>query len=111
MLTNPTPITVDPVPTRVFDRLHVLSLTANSPKPNSGVLTVELIPSTQDGVLAPLNMVQRISCPLHPTLDEVPELQAAFAAVLSAIPATQAYLDQEAGLPRDTGMAVTSDDV
>jgi hypothetical protein len=92
MITNPIPITSDPVPARVFDRLHVLSLTANSPKSDFGVLTVELIPSTEDGVLAPLSTVQRISCPLHPTLDEVPELQAAFAAVLSAIPATQAYL-------------------
>jgi len=92
MITNPTPTTSDPVPARVFDRLHVLSLTAISPAPDSGVLTVELIPSTQDGVLAPLSTVQRISCALHPTINEVPELGAAFAAVLSAIPATQAYL-------------------
>jgi hypothetical protein len=94
MLPNPTPITTDPVPARVFDRLHVLSLTANAPSASSGVLTVELIPSTQDGVLAPMNLAQRISCPLYPTLDEVPELRAAFDAVVGAIPATQAYLAQ-----------------
>jgi hypothetical protein len=92
MLTNPTPITSDPVPARVFDRLHVLSLSATAPSTESGVLTVELIPSTQDGILAPMNTVQRISCPLYPTLNEVPQLKAAFEAVLAAIPATQAYI-------------------
>lgn len=95
MLTNPTPITVDPVPARVFDRLHVLSLSAISPSSNSGLLTVELIPATQDGILATSDKVQRMSCPLYPTLDEVPELKAAFEAVLAAIPATQAYIDSQ----------------
>jgi hypothetical protein len=56
------------------------------------MLTVELIPATQDGILASNDKVQRMSCPLYPTINEVPELSAAFSAVLAAIPATQAYL-------------------
>jgi hypothetical protein len=95
MLTNPQPIIADPIPARVFDRLHVLSLSAVSPTTNSGLLTVELIPATQDGVLATSDKVQRMSCPLYPTLNEVPELKAAFDAVLAAIPATQAYIDAQ----------------
>jgi hypothetical protein len=36
-----------------------------------------------------------MSCPLYPALNEVPELAAAFAAVIAAIPATQAWLAAE----------------
>jgi hypothetical protein len=35
--------------------------------------------------------VQRISVPLYPAINEVPELAAAFAAVLAAIPAVLAW--------------------
>ncbi len=92
MLTNPTPITVDPVPAKVFDKLHVYSLSAIQPTADSGSITVELLPATADGELASGDNVQRMSCPLYPALNEVPELAAAFAAVIAAIPATQAWL-------------------
>jgi hypothetical protein len=36
-----------------------------------------------------------MSCPLYPAITEVPELAAAFAAVIAAIPATQAWLAAE----------------
>jgi len=36
--------------------------------------------------------VQRMSVPLYPALNEVPELAAAFQAVIAAIPAVQAWL-------------------
>jgi hypothetical protein len=36
-----------------------------------------------------------MSCPLYPAIAEVPELAAAFAAVIAAIPATQAWLAAE----------------
>jgi len=35
--------------------------------------------------------VQRVSVPLYPAINEVPELAAAFAAVLAAIPAVLAW--------------------
>lgn len=92
MLTNPNPITVEPVPAKVFDKLHIYSLSAIQPTADSGSITVELLPATADGELATGDKVQRISCPLYPALNEVPELAAAFAAVLAAIPATQAWL-------------------
>ena len=91
MLTNPTPITTEPVPAKVFDKLHLYSLSAIHPTADSGSITVELLPATADGELASGDKVQRMSCPLS-ALNEVPELAAAFAAVIAAIPATQAWL-------------------
>ena len=98
MLTNPTPIETPAVAAKVYDKLHLYSLTAIQPTGDdgngsgSGSITVELLPATADGELASGDNVQRMSCPLYPALNEVPELAAAFAAVIAAIPATQAWL-------------------
>jgi uncharacterized protein YecA (UPF0149 family) len=95
MLTNPTPITVEPIPAKVFDKLHVYTLSAIQPtaNPQSGSITVELLPCTESGELANGSLVQKMTAPLTPEIMQaVPELAAAFAAVLAAIPATQAYL-------------------
>ena len=95
MLNNPTPITTEPVPAKVFDKLHVYSLSAIQPTADSGSITVELLPATESGELATGDKVQRISAPLYPTMSEVPELAAAFQAVLAAIPATQSWLNAQ----------------
>jgi hypothetical protein len=92
MLTNPNPITTEPVEAKVYDRLHVYTLSAIQPTADSGSITVELLPATADGELASGDKVQRMSVPLYPALAEVPELAAAFAAVIAAIPAVQAWL-------------------
>jgi hypothetical protein len=92
MLPNPTPIETPAVAAKVYDKLHLYSLTAIQPTGDSGSITVELLPATADGELASGDRVQRMSCPLYPAITEVPELAAAFAAVISAIPATQAWL-------------------
>jgi len=93
MLTNPNPIEKPAVAAKVYDRLHVYSLSAIQPTADSGSITVELLPATADGELAPGSLVQRMTAPLTPEiLSAVPELAAAFDAVLAAIPATQAYL-------------------
>ena len=91
MLTNPNPITTEPVEAKVYDRLHVYTLSAIQPTADSGSITVELLPATADGELANGSLVQRVSVPLYPAIDEVPELAAAFAAVLAAIPAVLAW--------------------
>jgi hypothetical protein len=95
MLTNPTPITTEPIPAKVFDKLHVYSLSAIQPTADSGSITVELLPATESGELASGDKVQRISAPLYPAMSEVPELASAFQAVLAAIPATQAWLNAQ----------------
>ena len=92
MLDNPTPIETPAVAAKVYDKLHLYSLVAIQPTGDSGSITVELLPATADGELATGDNVQRMSCPLYPAINEVPELAAAFAAVIAAIPATQAWL-------------------
>ena len=92
MLNNPTPLTTEPVPARVFDKLHVYSLSAIQPTADSGSITIELLPCSQEGELATGDNVQRLSVPLYPAMNEVPELATAFAAIIAAIPATQSWL-------------------
>jgi uncharacterized protein YecA (UPF0149 family) len=93
MLTNPNPITTEPVEAKVYDRLHVYTLSAIQPTADSGSITVELLPATADGELANGSLVQKMTAPLTPEIMQaVPELAAAFEAVIAAIPATQAYL-------------------
>jgi hypothetical protein len=102
MLTNPTPIETPAVPAKVYDRLHVYTLTAIQPTADTGSITVELLPATADGDLAPGSLVQRMTAPLTPEiLAAVPELAAAFDAVLAAIPATQAYLAAQEQTPNE----------
>ena len=93
MLTNPNPIETPAVAAKVYDRLHVYTLSAIQPTADSGSITVELLPATESGELANGSLVQKMTAPLNPEImAAVPELAAAFAAVLAAIPATQAYL-------------------
>jgi len=102
MLTNPNPIETPAVPAKVYDRLHVYTLTAIQPTADTGSITVELLPATADGDLAPGSLVQRMTAPLTPEiLAAVPELAAAFNAVLAAIPATQAYLAAQEETPNE----------
>ncbi len=92
MLTNPNPIETPAVAAKVYDRLHVYTLSAIQPTSDSGSITVELLPATEDGELANGSLVQRMTAPLDPQImQEVPELAAAFAAVLAAIPAVLAW--------------------
>ena len=95
LLPNQTPIETPAVAAKVYDKLHLYSLVAIHPTADSGNITCELLPSTSAGELASGDNVQRLSVPLYPALNEVPELAAAFAAVIAAIPATQAWLAAE----------------
>jgi uncharacterized protein YecA (UPF0149 family) len=100
MLTNPTPIETPAVAAKVYDRLHVYSLSAIQPTADSGSITVELLPATADGELASGSLVQKMTAPLTPEImAAVPELAAAFEAVLAAIPATMAYLAAQQEAP------------
>jgi hypothetical protein len=94
MLTNPTPIETPAVAAKVYDRLHVYTLSAIQPtaNPQSGSITVELLPATADGELANGSLVQKMTAPLDPEImAAVPELADAFEAVLAAIPAVLAW--------------------
>jgi hypothetical protein len=96
MIPNPNPIVADAIPSKTYDKLHVYSLSAIQPtaNPNTGSITVQLLPATADGDLAPGDQVQRLTAPLNEEiLSAVPELAAAFAAVLAAIAPTRNYLE------------------
>jgi len=102
MLNNPNPIETPAVAAKVYDRLHVYTLSAIQPTADSGSITVELLPATADGELANGNLVQKTTAPLTPEImAAVPELAAAFQAVLAAIPATQAYLASQQEQPNE----------
>jgi uncharacterized protein YecA (UPF0149 family) len=102
MLNNPNPIETPAVAAKVYDRLHVYTLSAIQPTADSGSITVELLPATADGELANGSLVQKMTAPLTPEIMvAVPELAAAFAAVLAAIPATQAYLASQQEQPNE----------
>ena len=103
MLDNPTPIVTAPVPSLTYDKLHVYTLSAIQPTVDSGSITVELLPATSDGRIASGDQVQRMTAPLNPEIMvAVPELAAAFAAVIAAIPATQAYLASQEAVEPET---------
>ena len=95
MITNPNPIEQPAVQAKVFNKLHVYTISAIQPSANSGSIAVELIPATSDGELSLGNTVQRFFCELHPTLEQVPELATAFDAIMAAIPATLAWQAQQ----------------
>lgn len=99
LLPNQTPIETPAVAAKVYDKLHLYSLVAMHPTADSGNITCELLPATSSGELASGDNVQRLSVPLYPALNEVPELAAAFAAVIAAIPATQAWLAAQQEAP------------
>jgi len=104
MLTNPNPITTQPVAAKTYDKLHVYSLHAMQPAAGSGSITVELLPATSEGELATGDQTQRLAAPLSAEImAAVPELKAAFDAVLAAIPATQAFLDAQNEQQQPTG--------
>lgn len=92
MLTNPTPIETPAVAAKTYDKLHLYSLSAIQPSADSGSISIELLPCSQAGELATGDNVQRLSVPLYPAMNEVPELATAFAAIIAAIPATQSWL-------------------
>jgi len=58
MLNNPNPITTEPVAAKVYNRLHVYTLSAIQPTTDSGSISVELLPATADGELASGSFVQ-----------------------------------------------------
>jgi hypothetical protein len=84
---NPTPIEIPSVPAKVYSKLHILSLVARQPTATSGGIALELLPTTEEGDFAGPELLQRYNAPLYPTLEEVPELAAAFEAIAAAIPA------------------------
>ena len=94
MINNPNPITTEPVPSKVFDKLHPYYLSVTQNIDGTGTIAIELIPCNENGEVAPVS--EKIICPLTTdSLQAVPELQSAYNAVIAAIPATKAWLNSQ----------------
>lgn len=97
MIPNPTPVITDPVPSKTYDELWIYSLTAISPTVDSGRISIELLPYNRT-----LNELGPNAAKLTLTTDkffqalnEIPELAAAFQAVIAAVPATRAWIEAQ----------------
>lgn len=101
-ISNPAPIELPPVPAKVYNKLHVLSLTARQPTATRGNITFKLIPTTEDGEFANQELVKHYDAPLYPTAEEVPELAAVFEAINAAIPAVINWLETPAAPPEES---------
>jgi len=106
MITNPTPIEIPAAESKTYDKLHIFSLNARQPSATTGSIFVDLLPATSSGELADERLMQRISVTLHPALEQVPELQAAFDAVIAAIPAVLAWQASQVQPPRQDAIPI-----
>lgn len=97
MIPNPTPVITDPVPSKTYDELWIYSLTAISPTVDSGRISIELLPYNRTlNELGPSDAKVAISTDrFFQALQEVPELAAAFNAVIAAVPATRAWIEAQ----------------
>lgn len=97
MIPNPTPVITDPVPSKTYDELWIYSLTAISPTVDSGRISIELLPYNRTlNELGPSNAKLTLTTDkFFQALQEVPELAAAFNAVIAAVPATRAWIEAQ----------------
>ena len=98
MITNPTPIVTEAVPLKTYDELWIYSLNAISPTTSSGSITIELLPYNRSlNELGPSNARIVLSTDkFFEALEQVPELTAAFQAVIAAIPAPRQWIADKA---------------
>lgn len=87
-------ITIPAVEEKQFNEQWVYNLIVHAPSLNSGRVSVELLPyNSQTGELGPADLLQSFSTDkLWEAIQEVPEMAAAFNAVIAAVPAMKAWL-------------------
>lgn len=98
MITNPTPIVTEAVPLKTYDELWIYSLNAMSPSTSSGSITIELLPYNRSlNELGPSDAkITLTTDKFFEALEQVPELAAAFQAVINAVPATRQWIADKA---------------
>ena len=97
MLLLDNPITVPPTIQKTFGIVWIYNLTirAHDPK-GEGLLEVEIYPMSNDKELLTTDGPTSIRTEeLYRAMSEVPELSAAFEAILSAVKPTQAWIDAQ----------------
>lgn len=94
MLFLQTPITVPPTPEKTFGIVWIYNLTIRAHDPNGeGAIVVEIYPMSNDKELLTAGGPKVIETnELYRAMSEVPELAAAFDAILEAVNPTQAWI-------------------
>jgi len=91
------PVTVPPVEAKTFDALWLYSLTALMPSSDAGQLSAEFIPvNSTTGDMLPEGKQTILVNDLPKALAEIPELQAAFAAIVMAVGPVKEWLAAQA---------------
>lgn len=94
MITNDNPVTIPAVAEKTFDEQWVYNLIVHAPTPTTGRVAIELLPYNEETKeIGPSQFMQSFSTDkLWEAVEEVPEMQAAFAAIIAAVPAMKAWL-------------------
>lgn len=89
-----TPLEIPATTKKVFDQLFIYNLVAHAPSITTGKIRLELLPfNSTTGDLGPsANMTTLETNELWKCIAEVPEVKAAFDAIIDAIPALKVWI-------------------
>ena len=93
-ITSDTPLEIHATKKKVFDQLFVYNLVVHAPSASTGKIRIELLPfDSKTGDLGPSsNMLTVETNELWKCVEEVPEVQTAFGAIIAAIPAVKTWV-------------------
>jgi len=100
MIPIPKPVTI---PAKSYDANLITELSITADSPSAGRMAMRLLPyNVASGETAPKEFEQRFVCnDLFRAIAEVPELAAAYAAVLAAVPPTLTWSAEQAAAAAD----------
>lgn len=89
------PIQLNPIPAKVLDILWIYNLSIHCPSTSNGTVKIACLPmSSATGELGPINLMQMVQTDdLFSAVNEVPEVAAAFQAVINAVAPLQAWIN------------------
>lgn len=93
-ITSDTPLEIPATKKKVYDQLFIYNLVAHAPSTTTGKIRIELLPfDSTTGDLGPSeNMLTLETNELWKCIAEVPEVKAAFDAIIAAIPAVKTWV-------------------
>ena len=94
-LINPTPVVVDPTPSKEFPHLWLYNIRVHAPSVTTGSITIETLPynSETQEIGSGSNMVSIQTNDLWNAVNEVPEVAQAMGAIFLAIEPLRAWIE------------------
>lgn len=91
---NDTPVVIPAIQSKTFNELFIYNLIVHAPSISSGKVKIELLPfDSATGELGPFSEIQTLETEkLWTIVAEVPEVAAAFGAIINAIPAVKQWI-------------------